>query len=147
MTPLTYYTNTLEDLKSAAEDILKHCNESRIFLFHGDLGTGKTSLIKYLCEYLGNGDTVNSPTFSIINQYPLDSKNVIYHMDLYRIKDIDELQDIGIDEYLFSNEYCFIEWPKLIYQIYDDYCYQIKIEVDENKCRKIEVRKVTEYNE
>jgi tRNA threonylcarbamoyladenosine biosynthesis protein TsaE len=93
--------------------ILQSHAERRVFALHGDLGAGKTTLIKALCEALGVADATSSPSFAIVNEYRMADQRPVYHFDLYRLRDARELLDIGFEEYLDSGAYCFIEWPEL----------------------------------
>lgn len=96
-------------------DILKDCGEKkRVFAFHGKMGAGKTTFIKQLCKDMGVEDVVNSPTFAIVNVYEDKNGDEIYHFDCYRLKSIVEALDFGAEEYLYSGNYCFIEWPEMI---------------------------------
>ncbi|MBI3512258.1 MAG: tRNA (adenosine(37)-N6)-threonylcarbamoyltransferase complex ATPase subunit type 1 TsaE [Bacteroidetes bacterium] len=99
-------------LPVVAKKFLKENFQKKIFAFHGELGAGKTTFIKAVCEQLGVKDVMSSPSFSIVNEYR-DKKNIpVYHIDLYRIKSIDEAMNAGVEEYLYSGNYCFIEWPE-----------------------------------
>jgi tRNA threonylcarbamoyladenosine biosynthesis protein TsaE len=100
---------TLSELPDVASEILKTYPTSKIFLFTGEMGTGKTTLIEEVCRSLGTTDILSSPTYSIINQY--NSSCTIYHMDLFRLRSTEELLDIGFEDIVFSGDYCFIEWP------------------------------------
>ncbi len=112
---MTKYTaNKLEDLKSIAKNILSEFSTERTFAFYGKMGSGKTTFIKELCKQLGVNETITSPTFSIINEYIGKENCPIYHFDFYRIKSQEEAYDFGYEEYLFANNYCFIEWPELV---------------------------------
>ena len=106
-------TYDLTQVDEVADSILKHA-EHKIILFHGDLGAGKTTLIKSLVSKLGSEDTVSSPTFSIVNEYATTDNNVILHFDLYRLNSEEEAYDIGIEEYLERDCWKFIEWPERI---------------------------------
>jgi tRNA threonylcarbamoyladenosine biosynthesis protein TsaE len=106
--------NTENDLIPAAEILLSGFPDSRIFAFYGKMGAGKTTFIKALCSYLGVADIVQSPSFAIINEYKTVSGDSVYHFDFYRIARLDEVFDIGYEEYFYSGKYCFIEWPELI---------------------------------
>ena len=106
-------THGPEDTLPAAEKILSACPNGRIFAIYGGLGAGKTTLVKGFAEALGSIDVVNSPTFSIVNEYE-SPEGSIYHFDFYRIKRLEEVYDLGYEEYFFSGNYCFIEWPDLI---------------------------------
>jgi tRNA threonylcarbamoyladenosine biosynthesis protein TsaE len=110
----TAITFGLDELEKVAEKIIATYPDDRIFYFKGELGAGKTTLIKSLCNKLGVREGLSSPTFSIINEYETADNKIIYHADLYRLKNIDEAKAIGLDEYLDSGNYCFIEWPELI---------------------------------
>jgi tRNA threonylcarbamoyladenosine biosynthesis protein TsaE len=104
---------SLAELPAAAEAIITHAGNNRIFLFYGDMGAGKTTLIKSLCSVLGTADTVTSPTFAIVNEYHT-GKDKIYHFDFYRLKNQTEALDMGYEEYFYAGAYCFIEWPEKI---------------------------------
>jgi len=103
----------LSELPAAAKQLLDSCGDRKIFAFSGQMGAGKTTFIKAICEALGVKDTISSPTFSIVNEY-LSSKGKVYHFDFYRIKSETEAYDMGYEDYLYSNAYCFIEWPEKI---------------------------------
>lgn len=107
----------LDSLHSVAKDFLKLIGDSKIIAFYGAMGAGKTTFIKALCDVLGVQDTVNSPTFAIVNEYTDDEDNPIYHFDCYRIKKIEEAYDLGYDQYFFSGNYCFIEWPEMLEEL------------------------------
>lgn len=102
-----------DELAKVAEELLKSCANDRIFAFYGEMGAGKTTLIKELCHQLGVTGTTSSPTFAIVNEYT-GTNGPIYHFDFYRINSIDEAIKIGFDDYLYSNAYCFIEWPEKV---------------------------------
>ncbi len=103
-----------EDLKGAAQSLLAACPEARVFAFFGPMGVGKTAFIKSICQRLGAVDIVNSPTFSIVNHYATESGTNIYHFDFYRVESLEEVYDIGYEDYLYSGSYCFIEWPEKV---------------------------------
>ena len=121
----------------AATDILDKCGEARVFAFDGKMGAGKTTFIKCLCEAMGTEDVVNSPTFAIVNVYEVASGEEVYHFDCYRIKDIREAMDFGAEEYLYSGNYCFIEWAEMIEPLLPEDTVWVKIEVMENGERKL----------
>ena len=129
----------------AATDILDKCGEARVFAFDGKMGAGKTTFIKCLCEAMGTEDIVNSPTFAIVNVYEVEAMNreakgerqELYHFDCYRIKDIREAMDFGAEEYLYSGNYCFIEWAEMIEPLLPEDTVWVKIEVMENGERKL----------
>ena len=102
-----------EDADEVAAALLHTCSDRRVFTFRGDLGAGKTTLIKALCRELGVEENTSSPSFAIVNEYHDGKHEPVYHFDLYRLKDVAELQGIGLEEYLDSGHYCFVEWPEL----------------------------------
>lgn len=108
---------SLENYPSAAKEFIEKMGGNRIFAFYGKMGTGKTTFIKSICEAMGVEDIINSPTFAIVNEYEDAESNTIYHFDFYRIKSIAEVYNMGYEEYLYSNAYCFIEWPELIEEL------------------------------
>lgn len=123
------------DLEPICKEILKH-KKHDIFLLSGDLGAGKTTLSKSIIKTLGSSEEVTSPTFSIINEY-LNSNTSIFHIDLYRLNNLQEALDIGIEEYLYSGNYCFIEWPDLIKPLIHDRYHSVEIHILEDNKRKI----------
>ncbi len=106
-------TFSLDEIGPTAEKIVRQ-NPSKIILFNGEMGAGKTTLIKAISKYLGVKDTTGSPTFSLVNEYEAEHGKLIYHFDVYRLKNEAEAYDMGIDEYLYSGEWCFIEWAEKI---------------------------------
>jgi tRNA threonylcarbamoyladenosine biosynthesis protein TsaE len=101
----------LDEIQTTAQKILSITGNKRILAFYGAMGVGKTTLIKAICKQLGVEEVVSSPTFAIINEYFSNEAGPVYHFDFYRIKDTAEALDIGIDEYFYSGNFCFIEWP------------------------------------
>ena len=118
-------------------DLLKDHEPHRVFAFDGQMGAGKTTFIKKLCEEMGTLDVVNSPTFAIVNVYDVERpyKGEVYHFDCYRLKDIREAMDFGAEEYLYSGNYCFIEWPEMIEALLPEDTVWVKIEPRENGAR------------
>lgn len=131
----------LSSMPEAAQKILQQFDNVRIFVLSGNLGAGKTTLIKELCQQIGYSGNVSSPTFSIINEYGMDKKT-IYHMDLYRLEDIHEALEIGIEEYLYSGSYCFIEWAEVIIPILPLPFVVIEINTVSECSRNIYVKKI-----
>ena len=124
------------ELISVAEYLIEAFPEQRIFYLIGDLGAGKTRLVQTIAKLLGVKQSVNSPTYSIVNDYESDH-GLVYHMDLYRLKREEELYEIGMEEYLYSNNYCFIEWPNILDSVFDIDPIEIKIEISSKSERKI----------
>lgn len=105
----------LENMPEAAQEFVRAMDQNTVFAFYGKMGVGKTTFIKAVCEALGVTDVVNSPTFSIVNEYRADTTGeLIYHFDFYRIKKLEEVYDMGYEDYFYSGAVCFIEWPELI---------------------------------
>jgi len=125
-------------LHSAARTLLEHSGGKKIFAFYGAMGAGKTTFIKSVCELLGAIDTASSPTFTLVNEYRTKTGEPLYHIDLYRIKNISELFDIGIEEYLDGRSYCFIEWPELAGSLLPEEAVKVSITVAEDESRIIE---------
>ena len=121
-----------QGVEVTATDILEKCGSKRVFAFDGKMGAGKTTFIKHLCEAMGTEDVVNSPTFAIVNVYEMASGEEVYHFDCYRIKDIREAMDFGAEEYLYSGNYCFIEWAEMIEPLLPEDTVWVKIEVEDN---------------
>ena len=133
------YINTLKGLQKTAKDFLEMNKDKRNFAFYGDLGAGKTTFIKAICNELNVVDIVTSPTFSLINQYQSDNLNPVYHMDFYRIKNIDEAYDIGVEDYFYDNGYCLIEWPEKIEEILPLDIVYVQISVLEDNRRVLKI--------
>lgn len=108
---------SVNELYSVAEHILKSFPEQRIFALYGEMGAGKTTLIKTFCRILGIEEEARSPTFSLINEYYSPASGFVYHFDFYRTESIEEVFDIGYEDYFFSENYCFLEWPERISEL------------------------------
>jgi tRNA threonylcarbamoyladenosine biosynthesis protein TsaE len=104
---------TEKDLAQIAKQVIEH-SQHKVLLFYGEMGVGKTTLIKEVVKYLGSIDTVSSPTFSLVNEYITTSGEKIYHFDFYRINKETEAMDMGVEEYFYSNNWCLVEWPNKI---------------------------------
>lgn len=125
----------------SALDILKQAEPHRVFAFDGQMGAGKTTFIKKLCEQMGTTDVVNSPTFAIVNVYDVEQpyRGEVYHFDCYRLKDIREAIDFGAEDYLYSGNYCFIEWPAMIEALLPEDTVYIRITPKENGDRQLTI--------
>ncbi|GMT45091.1 MAG: tRNA (adenosine(37)-N6)-threonylcarbamoyltransferase complex ATPase subunit type 1 TsaE [bacterium] len=130
------FSKTPEDLPVAAAKILQDMASERIFAFYGEMGAGKTTFIKAFCRVLGSDDVVTSPSFTLVNEYN-DENRSLYHFDFYRIKRIEEVFDMGFEEYVDSGNYCFLEWPERISELLPESYVYISIEVSEDEKRKI----------
>jgi tRNA threonylcarbamoyladenosine biosynthesis protein TsaE len=109
----------IKDLDGIAKELLAFIGDHRVLCFYGELGAGKTTFIKSLCRQLGVQDAVQSPTFSIVNEYETSGGEPIYHFDFYRLKTVEEAFDLGYEQYLFSGYFCFIEWPEKVKDLLD----------------------------
>jgi tRNA threonylcarbamoyladenosine biosynthesis protein TsaE len=131
--------NGLTDLVKVSKQIIEFGGEEKIWLFEGQMGAGKTTIIKALCEGLGVTDHVTSPSYSLINEYLTKDQKAIYHFDFYRIKDQSEAVDIGCEEYFYSGNLCLIEWPSLISDLLPDKYLKIRIDIASPTQRNIQL--------
>lgn len=132
---------SIDELKAAAEKLIAFGGSDKIFLFYGDMGAGKTTFIKSICECLGMPGPITSPTFSIINEYG-DYHNKVYHFDFYRLKNETEALDMGYEEYFYSGHYCFIEWPERIAGLLPVHYIRIDIQVLNDNERSLTFTKI-----
>lgn len=132
-------TYSLKELSAIAKEIILHANH-KILLFYGQMGVGKTTLIKELCKQLKVLDNISSPTFSLVNEYQTASQEVIYHFDFYRIDDEEEALDMGIEDYLESGNWCFIEWPENIENLLPLDAVEIHLSLLEDNQRNIQLK-------
>jgi ATPase, YjeE family len=135
---MTLEIKSLETIDDTALQFIRQMGDNTVFAFHGEMGAGKTTFIKAICEKLGVEDIINSPTFSIVNEYRANSGELIYHFDFYRIKDENEALDFGYEDYFYSGSLCFIEWPEKIPSLLPSDT--IHVTIKETDC---EVRTVT----
>ena len=130
---------SLDDMPAAAKQFIEAIDQNTVFAFYGKMGAGKTTFIKAVCEALGVTDVVNSPTFSIVNEYRSDDTGeLIYHFDFYRIKKLDEVYDMGYEDYFYSGNLCFLEWPELIEDLLPEDCTKVTITAEEDGTRNVE---------
>ena len=131
---------SLKTINETARKFIDQIGEHTVFAFNGKMGAGKTTFIKAICETMGVKETVNSPTFSIVNEYEAADGRIIYHFDCYRINKIQEALDLGAEEYLYSGNLCFIEWSENIAPILPDSVVNVDIEEKENGSRNVVIR-------
>jgi tRNA threonylcarbamoyladenosine biosynthesis protein TsaE len=122
----------IDHIREAAREFISQMGQAHVFAFYGKMGAGKTTFVKAICEELGVSDVITSPTFAIINEYSLNSQllpltSTIYHFDFYRIKKLEEVYDMGYEDYFYSGALCFIEWPELIEEILPDDAVRVSI--------------------
>ncbi len=129
----------LEELPEAARQLLSFCANKKVIAFYGAMGAGKTTFIKALCKILGVTDNVNSPTFSLVNEYHTNKDDTIFHFDFYRINTLNEAYDMGYEDYFYSNNYCFIEWPEKIEELLPNNIVKVSLSTEENECRVITI--------
>lgn len=141
MNKLSIKVNGIEELPDAAAKILEFAADYRVFAFEGKMGAGKTTLISTICRTLNVVDEASSPTFSIVNEYLTEENESIFHFDFYRIKKLEEVFDIGFEEYIYSESYCFMEWPELISELLPEKYVSVKIRENDDGNRIIEVEK------
>lgn len=134
-----YKSNSVDDLKEVAKKLISDFSAKRVILFYGEMGVGKTTLIKVLCQQLGVEEPTNSPTFSIVNEYLSNQNKTIYHFDFYRIEKEEEVFDMGYEDYFYDNSYCFIEWPEKIPNLFPPDAVKVKIMLDDENNRIISV--------
>lgn len=129
--------DSLDDLPTVARQLFAFADDLRVWCFEGEIGAGKTTLIQAICTELGVHQNVVSPTFSLVNEYSYDPNGVAYHMDLYRLEQTEEAVHIGIEEYFFSGNYCFIEWPEVARGLLPEAYLTVKVEIDAETRRKV----------
>lgn len=123
--------DNIDSIREAARQFVAATGENTVFAFYGKMGAGKTTFIKAVCEELGVEDVITSPTFAIVNEYRSDTTGeLIYHFDFYRIKKIEEVYDMGYEDYFYSGALCFIEWPELIEELLPEEA--VKVAIEEN---------------
>ena len=135
----TIHITSEEELPQVAEAILAAMNNRTVAVFRGEMGAGKTTLIREIVAALGSTDTVTSPTFAIVNQYRGTNDRPIYHFDFYRIEDIREAYDFGYEEYFYSGELCLVEWPEKIESLLPEEIVTVHIALNDETTRTFEI--------
>ena len=135
--------NSLDNIREAAKQFIAAIEDNTVFAFYGKMGAGKTTFIKAICEELGVTDVINSPTFAIVNEYRSDETGeLIYHFDFYRIKKLDEVYDMGYEDYFYSGALCFIEWPELVEEVLPGDAVKVTIEEVEDGTRSVRLESI-----
>ena len=128
----------LDNIREAAKQFIANIGDSTVFAFYGNMGAGKTTFVKAVCEELGVADVITSPTFSIVNEYRSEQTGeLIYHFDFYRVKKIEEVYDMGFEDYFYSGALCFIEWPELCEEVLPDDTVKVYIKEEPDGSRTI----------
>ena len=129
----------LEHIREAARQFIAVMGDRKVFAFYGHMGAGKTTFVKAVCEELGVEDVITSPTFAIINEYQSREGDIIYHFDFYRIKKLEEVYDMGYEDYFYSGALCFIEWPELIEDLLPEDAVKVSITEKEDGSRVVSI--------
>ena len=130
--------NSLADINEAAKQFIENMGDGKVFAFYGKMGAGKTTFIKAMCEELGVDDVITSPTFAIVNEYQsATTGDSIYHFDFYRIKKLEEVYDMGYEDYFYSGSLCFLEWPELIDDLLPEDATKVTIEATDDGGRVV----------
>lgn len=138
MQEVTFEINNIEELSKVSELLIDWRDYSNIVAFYGNMGAGKTTLIKNLCAKLGVQDEVNSPTFALVNEYQTENLDSVFHFDFYRIKSLEEVFDIGYEDYFYGGSLCLLEWPELIDPLMPEHFIKVEITLgDTDISRKI----------
>lgn len=128
---------SLENIHAAAKEFIANMGNGKVFAFYGKMGVGKTTFIKAICEEMGVEDVITSPTFAIVNEYTANNGESIYHFDFYRIKKLEEVYDMGYEDYFYSGYLCFLEWPELIEDLLPEDATKVTIQTEEDGSRTI----------
>lgn len=137
---MTLEIKSLDTINETAIEFIKTMGDNTVFAFHGNMGAGKTTFIKAICEELGVEDTINSPTFAIVNEYRSNSGELIYHFDFYRINKIEEAYDFGYEDYFYSDSLCFVEWPEKVDSLLPHDTVNVTITELENGIRQVNIK-------
>ena len=131
---------SLDQIHEAARQFIAEMGDNTVFALYGKMGAGKTTFIKAVCEELGVSDVITSPTFAIVNEYRSDTAGeLIYHFDFYRIKKLEEVYDMGYEDYFYSGALCFIEWPEKIEELLPDDCVNVEITETDGGVRTVNI--------
>lgn len=133
--------NDLSSIRESAKEFIAQMGDHRVFLFYGSMGAGKTTFIRAICEELGVTDVVNSPTFAIVNEYTDGKGQPIYHFDFYRINKVEEAYDFGYEDYFYSGNVCFVEWPEMIEELLPTDAVKVTIREKEDGTREVIIGK------
>lgn len=136
--------SNLDNIREAARQFIENIGDHRVFAFYGKMGAGKTTFIKAICEELGVEDVITSPTFAIVNEYTSQSSlltpnDSIFHFDFYRIKKLEEVYDMGFEDYFYSGSLCFIEWPELIEEVLPEDAVKVTIKENADGTRSVKL--------
>lgn len=129
--------DSLENIHETAKQFIQAMDDNTVFAIYGKMGAGKTTFTKAVCECLGVTDVINSPTFAIVNEYRTSSAELIYHFDFYRIKKLEEVYDMGYEDYFYSGALCFIEWPELVEELLPENAIKVTITENDDNTRSI----------
>ena len=132
--------NDISEINNVAKQFVSQIGDANVFAFYGVMGAGKTTFVKAVCEELGVQETITSPTFAIINEYKDSGGNSIYHFDFYRINKLEEAFDFGYEDYFYSGNLCFIEWPELVESLLPENTVKVYITETDNGARTIETK-------
>ena len=127
MQDITFKINSIEELSKVSDLLISWRDKSNIIAFYGNMGAGKTTLVKNLCAKMGVQDEVNSPTFALVNEYQTETFDSVFHFDFYRIKSLEEVFDIGYEDYFYGGSLCLLEWPELIDPIMPEHFIKVEI--------------------
>ena len=131
--------DSLDNIRAAAREFVKNMGEGNVYAFYGKMGAGKTTFIKAVCEELGVDDVITSPTFSIVNEYRSETTGeLIYHFDFYRIKKLEEVYDMGYEDYFYSGALCFLDWPELIEELLPGSAVKVTITQNDDDSRTVD---------
>jgi tRNA threonylcarbamoyladenosine biosynthesis protein TsaE len=134
---MEFHLNQIEGLQDLAQELIKAAGNRKVWCFEGPMGAGKTTLIAALCKALGVAEAVSSPTYGLVNEYKTSQQERILHFDFYRIQSLAEAYDMGAEDYFFSGDWCFIEWPERVEELLPTTVFKIKIGIFESQSRLI----------